>query len=50
MQKSKGLATYGQPWIHRYLYNHIRSPFIEIPSYEWELAAELPIELWVKKK
>jgi hypothetical protein len=49
MQKTKKLADLGRPCIHRYLYSQIRSPLIEIPGQEWELAAELPIELWVKK-
>jgi hypothetical protein len=50
MQRSKKLKTLGNPCVHRYLHQHIRSQFIEIPSSEWQLAAELPIELWVKKK
>lgn len=50
LQRSKKLSTFGNPCIKRYLFTHIKSHFIEIPTIEWEMAAELPIELWVKKK
>jgi len=36
--------------IKRYLFNHVRSQFIEIQAGEWDKAIELPIEVFVRKK
>lgn len=36
--------------IKRYLYTHVRSPFIEIISSEWDKVADLPIELFITNK
>lgn len=35
------------PCLKRYLFNHIRSSFIEIHSVEWEIALMLPVESFV---
>jgi hypothetical protein len=45
--KSMGLV---QPCIKRYLFGHVRSPFIEITANEWENAIALPVELFVYKR
>jgi hypothetical protein len=45
--KAMGLA---QPCIKRYLFGHVRSPFIEIIPAEWENAIALPVEMFVYKK
>ena len=50
LMDSKKLATPARPCIKRYLWNHVRSRFIEIPATEWDRAAILPIELFVVKK
>lgn len=33
-----------KPAIKRYLYSHVRSPFMEIPAPEWDIALFLPVE------
>lgn len=33
----------------RYLYGHVRSKFIEIPATEWDKAAQLSLELFIRK-
>mgnify|MGYP003471438132 CR=1 FL=1 len=48
LQQSKSLATAARPCIKRYLFNHVRSKFIEITADEWDKAAQLPIELFVR--
>jgi hypothetical protein len=50
LSSTKKLATLAKPCIKRYLYNHVRSQFIEIEPAEWDKAAQLPIELFVVKK
>lgn len=35
-----------QPCLKRYLFTHIKSRFLEIPSDEWEIAARLPFEFF----
>lgn len=50
LQQSKSLATASKPCIKRYLFNHVRSKFIEITPDEWDKAIELPLELFVYKK
>jgi hypothetical protein len=46
----KGLAgtPVFEPTIKRYLYSHVRSPFAEVLSDEWENAAFLPVEQFRK--
>ena len=39
-----------KPCVKRYLYAHMRSKFIEIPSRDWELATYLPVEQFKKVK
>ena len=33
----------------RYLFSHVRSKFIEIPATEWDKAAQLSLELFIRK-
>lgn len=33
----------------RYLYSHVRSRFIEIPATEWDKAAQLSLEMFIRK-
>ena len=46
----KGLSgnKYYAPTIKRYLYSHVKSPFAEVLSDEWENAAFLPVEQFRK--
>jgi len=37
-----------QPAVKRYLYNHVRSRFIQIPINDWKIALMLPNEQFVK--
>ena len=46
---TKKLATAARPCIKRYLFDHVRSKFIEVTANEWEQAINLPVELFVKK-
>jgi hypothetical protein len=50
LQTTKTLFGLSKPCIKRYLYNHVRSKFIEIQPDEWEKAAALPVEMFVTKK
>lgn len=50
LNSTKQLATLARPCIKRYLYNHVRSQFIEITADEWDKAIELPIQVFVRKK
>ena len=37
-----------KPTIKKYLYSHVKSPFLEITSVEWDIALFLPIEKFKK--
>lgn len=50
LSSAKRLASTARPTIKRYLFNHVRSNFIEVPATEWEMAIQLPVELFVTKK
>lgn len=50
LSSTKRLASATRPCIKRYLFNHVRSRFIEITADEWDKAIELPVELWVHNK
>lgn len=41
------LNSLAGPCIHRYVFNQVRSRFIEIYPSEYELAVQLPVEDWV---
>jgi len=36
--------------IHRYLWSHVRSPFLEIPHEDWLIASQLPVEQFVYRE
>ena len=46
---SRKLSSISRPCIHRYLYDHCMSKFIEIYPEEWDKAIQLPTEDWVFK-
>lgn len=46
---SRKLNSISRPCIHRYLYTHCMSKFIEIYPEEWDKAIQLPAEDWVFK-
>lgn len=46
VSSSAGLA---RDCVKRYLYGYVRSPFIEIMSYEWDKVIALPTELFIKR-
>lgn len=50
LQSTYGLKSLSQPCIHRYIFNHCKSRFIEIYSYEYDKAIQLPVEDWVFKR
>lgn len=50
LSRSKTLASHMKPCIKRYLFQHVRSRFIEITPDEWDMAMELPVEQFVYKK
>lgn len=47
LSATKRMASATRPCIKRYLFNHVRSRFVEITADEWDKAIELPVELWV---
>lgn len=46
---TKRIASEMRPCIKRYLFNHVRSHFIEITANEWDKVIGLPLELFVRK-
>lgn len=48
LAKTKTLAL-ASPCIKRYLYNHVRSPFVEVTPEEWDKAIGLPVAIFVRK-
>lgn len=36
--------------VHRYLWSHVRSPFLEIEREDWIIASQLPVEKFVYNK
>ena len=46
----KGAAKYKafKPTVKHYLYDHVRSPFLEITAVEWDIALFLPFERFQK--
>lgn len=47
VQNVRRLNTLATPCIHRYLFSHVRSRFIEVYPSEYEMAIQLPTEDWV---
>lgn len=48
MLKAARLTAAFEPTIHRYLYSHVQSPFVEITPKEWPMAINLPVQKWMK--
>jgi len=46
LQTTKRLASVTRPCIKRYLFDHVRSKFIEVMPDEWERAINLPVAQW----
>jgi hypothetical protein len=49
LSSSKSVKSIMAPAVKRYLYTQVRSQFIEIPATEWDKAAQLSLELFVRK-
>jgi hypothetical protein len=49
LSSSKSVNSVMAPAVKRYLYGHVRSRFIEIPATEWDKAAQLSLELFIRK-
>jgi hypothetical protein len=49
LNSTKGITSIIGPAVKRYLYGHVRSRFIEIPATEWDKAAQLSLELFIRK-
>jgi len=50
LSSSKSVSSIMAPAVKRYLFGHVRSRFIEIPATEWDKAAQLSLELFIRKK
>jgi hypothetical protein len=50
LNSTRKLASAMRPCIKRYLYDHVRSSFIEVTADEWDKAIELPVEMFVTKR
>lgn len=48
MLNSASRYKYFKPCIKRYLYSHVRSKFLLVPSNEWDVALFLPLERFTK--
>lgn len=44
--KAARLSVTFEPTLHRYLYSHVQSPFVEIVPKEWGNAINLPVQKW----
>lgn len=47
ISSTKRLSGLANPCIKRYLFTHVRSPFIEIVATEWDKVINLPVENFV---
>lgn len=47
IQSTRNLNSLARPCIKRYLFNHVRSNFIEIYANEYDKAIQLPVADWV---
>lgn len=50
LQSTYNLRSLSSPCIHRYIFSHCRSRFIEIYAYEYDKAIQLPVEDWVFRR
>lgn len=49
LSRSPALNNLSRPCFKQYLFDHVRSPFIEVYANEWDKAAQLPVDLFVRK-
>lgn len=49
LSSTKSVQSVIGPAVKRYLFGHVRSRFIEIPATEWDKAAQLSLELFIRK-
>ncbi len=47
--KGASKYKYFKPCIKKYLFDHVRSPFLEIPPDEWDYTLMLPLDRFMKK-
>jgi hypothetical protein len=50
VSRTRGLVSLSRPCIKRYLFNQVKSQFIEIYPEEYDKAVQLPVEEWVFKR
>jgi hypothetical protein len=50
ISSTKKLDSLSRPCIKRYLYDHVRSKFVEIPATEWDRVVQLPLEHFIVKQ
>ena len=50
LKQSTFLSVMTENCLKRYLYDHVRSWFVEIPFTEWERAYQLPVQRFITKK
>jgi len=49
LNKTSRISSAMRPCIKRYLFSQIKSPFVEVTAEEWDIAAKLPVAVWVSK-
>lgn len=49
LSSTKTLNSLARPCIKRYLFDHVRSKFVEVTPNEWDMAIQLPAENFVRK-
>jgi hypothetical protein len=49
LNSSKSVRSVMSSAVKRYLFSHVRSRFVEIPATEWDKAAQLSLELFIRK-
>ena len=49
LNKTSRVASSMRPCIKRYLFSQIKSSFVEVIAEEWDIAAQLPVAVWVSK-
>ena len=47
---SSSKYKYFEPCVKKYLYNHVKTKFLQVPSNEWDIALFLPLERFTVSK
>lgn len=47
ISSTRKLASLSRPCIKRYLFDHVRSKFVEVIPSEWQQAIDLPVQMFV---